>query len=416
VRDWCELAGLCLHVACHLGIIKSRVDDMILTGEMAVQEQIYARSLLVLGIFLMLWQGAFSGEQAKIIDFSGQKLSNQVFSWQNWIFVSFSMSNLDQINFNNVNLTESDFSEASLNNFVFNNCNLTKVNFNKAKLNRVSFINCKLPGAIFGGASLENSSIDSSNMDQTNWLDASLSNTQFKGVSSGLTAVGAKFNQASFNNVTGLVNLLDDNKTLASGISFKDAKFYNISFANIKLRDNYDFTGAKFSGELASFIRTQFWESAIFANTQFEGLPFEMKFNDAEVWPVGSYEAIQKGLVFFETQINGTNFSGAKFNYTVFNYVRANNANFKGATFTNCKMISSTIGGDLSCTKIVGGIIKVNDFTASKLNGSDISKWVEQDADGLIGGANGLMGSSNVYPPGFTYDVPKAIYRFECQA
>lgn len=383
---------------------------MILTGEMAVQKLF----LLGLGLILMILQVSFAGEQAKLIDFSGQKLTNQVFNWQNLGQVSFARSNLAQLNFNNVNLTEANFSQANLNNVVFNNCNLTKANFNKANLNRVSFINCKLLGANFSSANLADSIFDSANMDQANWVGASLVNTQFKGIKTGLTALGAKFDQASFDSVTGLVSLLDDNKTLATGASFKDAKFNNISFANIKLRDNYDFTGAKFSGELASFIRTQFWAGANFANTQFQGQPFEMKFNDVEVWPVGSYEAIQKGLVFFETQINGTNFSGAKFDYVVFNYVRANNANFKGATFTNCKMISSTIGGDLSCTKVIGGIIKVNDFTASKLNGSDIAKWVEQDADGLVGGVNGLMGSSNVYPPGFAYDVPKAIYRFEC--
>ncbi len=301
---------------------------------------------------------------------------------------------INQIDSPSINkLYRADFSGATLNNITFKSKNLIKANFKNAVLNNCTFEAC--------------------NLDEANFSNASLKLVKFRGVGSGMTSINTIFDGALIHNCTGLVDLLDSNQTFATGASFRRAKFiddYDLpntkSFFSIKFMDNYDFAGASFAGGKMDFSRAFFGPNVNFANTQFNGADVDFKMEAVYVMPSGSYDITREGLLFFETQIVGTNFSEAVFNNINFSYLKIKSANFRKAVFNNCRLLLSFISGDWSCTKFIDGVIKVNDFTGSKIAGSDLRNWTEHDADGTY--------SSNVFSPGHTYDKPASLERFEC--
>ena len=184
----------------------------------------------------------------------------------------------------------------------FVNQKLSNANFSGAKLTAVAFINCDLTGANFSNSILDQ--------------------VQFSGIGQGLNLSHANFDGAILSNIIGLVDLLHDNQVLAHDASFRGTKFNNISFVKIKLLDNFDFTGAIFSGQNSSFENAEFGPDVIFVNTQFNGEPYVFTFRDTDVYPAGAYYSARNGLSFFNVKINGTNFSNAIFRYTNFSAVQ----------------------------------------------------------------------------------------------
>lgn len=291
-------------------------------------------------------------------------------------------------------LAQANFAGAKLEHLVFNQQDLSKANFKGAKLSYCMFNGC--------------------NLEQADFSEALLQQVAFNGVLDGLSIAGAIFDRAIIDNCTGLVDLLDDNSKPGVSISFKGAKFNdsdakpnNKSFVGIRLLGAYDFTGATFSGSRMNFSRTEFGPRAIMINTVFRGEPWGLKMEPMDVNPSGIYDNTREGLLFFETIVNGTNFSGAQFNYVNFSFVRALGINLRKAEFNNSKILTSAIAGDLSCTKFNNCIAKVNDFTNAKINGSDLMHWIENDADGSFG--------TNIFTPGLTYDHPDGLAQFDCK-
>lgn len=291
-------------------------------------------------------------------------------------------------------LALSDFTGADLDHLVFNKQDLSRASFKKAKLNACVFNSC--------------------NLDQANFAEALLTQVVFNGILDGLSLVGAIFDGASIENCTGLVDVLDDNQKLGTNLSFKKAKFIdtdakpsNKSFSGIRMLDAYDFTGAIFSGSRMNFSRVEFGPKVIMVNTQFKGDPWSLKMEPVDVMPAGIYDNAKDGLLFFETVMNGTDFSGAEFNYVNYIFLRAVGVNFRKARFNKSKMMTSAIAGDLSCTEFNDCIIKVNDFTNAKINGSDLIHWIEKDSDGSFG--------TNIFTPGLTYDHPGGLAQFDCK-
>ena len=95
--------------------------------------------------------------------------------------------------------------------------------------------------------------------------------------------------------------------------------------------------------------------------------------------------------------------------------------NLNRAIFIGCKIMSSLILGDLSCTNFSNCLIKGNLFSnnnlinslnvikyqASELNNSNLLDYIDHDPDGQI--------STNVFPAGVTYGRPAGLTRFDCQ-
>ena len=310
------------------------------------------------------------------INFSGRNVTQQDLDnvGKRLAYINFTGANLDHLEFNQLDLSMANFKNAKLNFCVFNNCNLDKADFTNAILTQVSF----------------------------------------NGILNGLSMVNAIFDGAVIDNCTGLVELMNDNQTLGTNLSFKNAKFNdtdakvgNKSFSGIRLLDAYDFTGVIFSGSRMNFSRTEFGPKVIMINTQFKGEPWSLKMEPMDVMTVGIYDNTRDGMLFFETIINGTNFSGAQFNYVNFSFLKAVGANFSKVQFNNAKILTSTIASNLSCTKFNHSIVKVNDFTNAKLNGSDLLHWIEKDSDGTFG--------TNIFTPGLTYDHPDGLGQFDCR-
>ena len=309
------------------------------------------------------------------IDFSGRSVTQQ---------------DLDSLG---KRLAHANFSGSSLDHLIFNQQDLSMANFKNAKINYCVFNSC--------------------NLDQVDFTGAILTQVSFNGILDGLSMVRVVFDGAVIDNCTGLVDLMNDNQKLGTNLSFKNAKFIdtdakigNKSFSGIRLLDAYDFTGAIFSGSRMNFSRTEFGPMVIMVNTQFKGEPWSLKMEPMDVTPAGIYDNTKDGMLFFETIINGANFSGAQFDYVNFSFLKAVGGNFSKVQFNNSKILTSAISGDLSCSKFNYSIIKVNDFTNAKLNGSDLIHWIEKDSDGAFG--------TNIFTPGITYDHPDGLSQFDC--
>lgn len=314
-----------------------------------------------------------------------------------------------------------DFSNQIINNQNFNSLDLTGAKFNNAKLTGVNFNQVDLTGADFTGAVIINTIFNNTNLSGAKFNQSSLLMVKFTGAGTGLVIKNAQFDGAKLNAVFGLVDLLNNNQTLATEVSFKKANFQNISFANIKLLDKFDFTGAVFEGAGTSFENVEFGPQALFVETQFTGEAFEPSFINNDLFPSGAYYGAQKGLSFFNVRMNGTNFSNAVFRYVNLNNMQLIDVDLTRAVFINCKIVSSLILGDLSCTKFIGSLIKanmfsnnnlinslaVNKYTAAKLTNSNLLDYIERDPDGQI--------STNVFPMGIVYGRPAGLTRFDCQ-
>lgn len=341
-------------------------------------------SIFKFGLILIFSNNGFKMQAAvssQVKNFSGQIISNQNFSNQNLAGANFSKAKLEGVTFSQTNLAGADFTDAIVNNTIFNSTDLSGANFNNTVLNMV----------------------------------------QFKGVGTGLSIKNAKFEGARLNVVIGLVDLLNNNQVLATGVSFRKSNFQNISFAKIKLLDKFDFTDAIFEGSGVSFEGAEFGPEVIFANTQFNGEAFVPNFTNNDLFPSGAYYGAQRGLSFFNVRMNGTNFSNAIFRYVNLNNMQLIDVDFSRAVFVGCKIMSSLILGDLSCTNFIESLIKgnlfsnnnlinalnVNKYTASKLTNSNLMDYVDHDPDGQI--------STNVFPMGIVYGRPAGLTRFDCE-
>jgi uncharacterized protein YjbI with pentapeptide repeats len=335
------------------------------------------------------------------LDFSNQVVSQQALVGKSLLGANFTGATLNQIKFSKQSLEGANFNQANLNGVVFDNCNLSRAKFNGAILNQVQFSGPKdgllLADAVFDSATIKNCSGLVGLLDSTQQvLSASyFLNDQFIDNNNKFTTIPVSFHPVF--------------------VSFKNSKFIdtsdllnNKSFADVKLLEAYDFTGASFSGDKMSFSRTEFGAKVVMVNTKFEGPKTNFVMEAINVAPVGSYDNNKQGLIFFENIINGTNFTGAQFYNVNFSYLRAVQINLRKAVFNNCKMLTCFITGDLACTNFDGCIVKSNDFTNAKMTGSDLLKWIEKDADGNF--------STNIFSPGLTYDAPSNLDRLECLA
>lgn len=334
--------------------------------------------LMVLGSYGLKVQ---SGAAPKVLDFGGQVLNRQNFDNQDLSGANFSKAKLDGVNFNQTILIGANFTEAIISNTTFNGVDLSKADFSKSELTFV----------------------------------------QFKGIGAGLSIKGSKFDDAKLRVVDGLVDLLNNNQTLATNSSFCRANFQNISFNNIKFLDKFDFTEAVFEGSGISFENAEFGPDAIFASTKFTGEPFVPTYVNIDLYPAGAYYGSKQGLNFFNVRMNGTNFSNAIFRYVNLNNMQLTDVNFTRAVFIGCKIVSCLILGDLSCTNFSQSLIKgnlfsnnnlinslqVNKYTASTLTNSNLLDYIDRDPDGQI--------STNVFPTGIVYGRPAGLTRFDCQ-